>query len=341
VPFEFARLLTLLTLVEMSVRLVEKRTAEVSVHPPYSFCCQMARDWESWFTTAAQPASATEEAKRDRTEQRVREAIDASSEIPNGSVRIYIKGSYKTGTNVRQDADVDVCVEWKKFLYVHTWGETAGMGPAELNYTPASAEDIITPFEFRARVERALIARFGAAVDLTGDKAIDVAADANTLDADVIPAFRFQRYDSVTASFEGQRLFPKSGGHLDNFPQQNYDNGVRKNGDTGQRYKKIVRCLKKLENELHDDRTLPREYPGYLIECLVYNVPTPSFGAPALTQDINSTLAWIWDATETQAKADEIEEVNSLLWLFKGRTDRIPANARRFAEAAWVRIHES
>jgi hypothetical protein len=44
----------------------------------------MARDWESWFQTAAQPASVTEEAKRDRTEERIRKAIPASPEIPTG-----------------------------------------------------------------------------------------------------------------------------------------------------------------------------------------------------------------------------------------------------------------
>jgi tRNA nucleotidyltransferase (CCA-adding enzyme) len=79
----------------------------------------MARDWESWLQRAAQPASATEEAKRDRTEQRVREAIRASSEIPS-SVKVYVKGSHKNNTNVRQDADVDVCVEWTEFFYVST-----------------------------------------------------------------------------------------------------------------------------------------------------------------------------------------------------------------------------
>lgn len=301
----------------------------------------MARDWESWFQTAAQPASATEEAKRDRTEERVREAINASSEIPNSSVRIYVKGSYKTNTNVRQDADVDVCVEWKDFLYVDTWGETAGMGPAELNYTPASESSKIAPTEFRARVERALIARFGSSsVDTSGDKAIDVAAGANTLDADVIPCFRFERYDTLYSTHEGQRIYPKSGGIVKNFPQQNYDNGVTKNNQTGQRYKKVVRCIKKLETEMYEEGRIPRDYPGYLIECLAYNVLGSAFQAPTLTADVKAALAWIWGETESQEKADKLKEVNELLMLFRGRSDRSVANAHNFVEAAWSRIHE-
>lgn len=300
----------------------------------------MARDWESWFQTAAQPASATEEAKRDRTEERIREAIRASSEIPS-SVTIYVKGSYKTNTNVRQDADVDVCVEWQDCFHVMTWGETEGMGPAELNYTPASEWQRISPQEFRARVERALIAHFGSSsVDTSGDKAIDVAAGSNTLDADVIPCFALRRYDTPTYYVVGQRLFPKKGGMIDNYPQQNYDNGVTKNQDTGLRYKKIVRCLKKLETEMYEEGRIPRDYPGYLIECLAYNVLDSLFQEPTLTSDVKATLAWIWGETESQEKADKLKEVNELLMLFRGRPDRSVANAHNFVEAAWSRIHE-
>jgi hypothetical protein len=300
----------------------------------------MARDWESWFQTAAQPASASEEAKRDRTEERIREAIRASAEIP-ASVKIYLKGSYKTNTNFRQDADVDVCVEWQDFYYVDTWGKTKGMGPAELNYTPATAADKITPTEFRARVERALVAQFGSsAVDTAGDKAIDVAAGPNTLDADVIPCFVVHRYDTPTSYVVGQRLYPKNGGMIDNFPQQNYDNGVTKNIQTSQRYKKVVRCIKKLETEMYEQKLIPRDYPGYLIECLAYNAPNVLFGEPTLTAGVKAALAWIWGATESQEKADSLEEVNELLMLFRGRPDRSVANAHSFAAAAWNRINE-
>jgi hypothetical protein len=300
----------------------------------------MARDWESWFQTAAQPASATEEAKRDRTEERIRMAIRASSEIPS-SVKIYVKGSYKTNTNVRQDSDVDVCVEWQDFYYVHTWGKTEGMGSAELNYTPATESDKIAPAEFRARVERALVTQFGSAsVDKTGDKAIDVAAGPNTLDADVIPCFVVHRYDTPADYVVGQRLVPKKGGVIDNFPQQNYDNGVTKNSQTSQRYKKIVRCVKKLETEMYEEGRIPRDYPGYLIECLLYNVPNPKFGGFSLTAGVKAAFDWLWDATNSQAEADKLKEVNELLMLFRGSSDRSVANAHNFIDTAWRRIQE-
>lgn len=135
------------------------------------------------------------------------------------------------------------------------------MGPAELKYTPANESNKISPAELRARVERALVAQFGSsAVDRTGDKALDVAAGPDTLDADVIPCFVVHRYDKPTYYVVGQRLFPKKGGMIDNFPQQNYDNGVTKNTQTSQRYQRVVRCLKKLRlvlSRLGDRRSRP------------------------------------------------------------------------------------
>jgi hypothetical protein len=301
----------------------------------------MPRNWEAWFQTAAQPASATEEEERDRTVARIGDAIDASTDIPNGSVSVFVKGSYKTNTNVRRDSDVDVCVEWQSAFHVHTWGETTGLGPTDLNYTPATPDQTIEPDEFRRRVEQALIRSLGAAaVDTAGDKAIDVAAGSTTLEADVIPCQLMRRYDTRETYVEGQRIFPKSGGHIDNYPQQNYDNGVAKNGATNGRYKKIVRCFKKLETEMFEEGRIPRDYPGYLIECLLYNVPNSSLEGTSLSSGVIGALRWLLEATNTQERGDDLKEVNELLMLFRGRADRSVANANAFVTAVIDRLVE-
>jgi hypothetical protein len=193
----------------------------------------MARDWESWLHTAAQPASAAEEAKRDRTEQRIHGAMRGSSEIPS-SVRVYVTGSYKSNTNVRQDADVNVCLEWTDRFYVATWGKDRRDGPGRAEVHARDEPD--DTLGFRGRVERALVRQLGSAVvDASGDKAINVATGSNTLDADVIPCFELHCYLTPDHYVVGQRLFPKSGGEIDSFPQQNYDNGVAENTATNQR----------------------------------------------------------------------------------------------------------
>jgi tRNA nucleotidyltransferase (CCA-adding enzyme) len=77
----------------------------------------MARDWETWLHNSIGPASDTEEQDRDRTERRIRDAILAEGRLA-GKVRVFVKGSYANGTNVRRDSDVDVAVEWKRWAYI-------------------------------------------------------------------------------------------------------------------------------------------------------------------------------------------------------------------------------
>ena len=89
----------------------------------------MTRDWESWLHAAARPASETEEAERDRTEERIRRAIRASSELP-ACGRVYAKGSYAYTTNVRHDGGVDIATQSTRpytVVPLAQWqGETCG-----------------------------------------------------------------------------------------------------------------------------------------------------------------------------------------------------------------------
>lgn len=301
----------------------------------------MARDWESWLQTAARPASPTEEAERDRTLERIRNAIANSTEIPSASVRIYVKGSYASNTNVRRDSDVDVAVEWTEWAYVSTIPQTKDMTPEQLGYTPLTVSRGPTPTEFRAQVERALGAAFPfSSVDTSGDKAINVTRGTGTLDADVIPCFELHRYDAPGVHHVGHRIFPKSGGSIDNFPQHNLDNGRAKNTRTNRRYKQIVRCLKRLEGELVAEGKIPREYPGYLVECMLYNVPDGYFTADArLHPTLRSCLISLWGGLREPETYNEWHEVNELLMLFRGWTGkRDSAEALQMVDAAWSAI---
>lgn len=298
----------------------------------------MPRDWEAWLQTAARPASTTEEAERDRTESRIRDAIAASGEFSPGQVRVYTKGSYANNTNVRRDADVDVAVEWQSFFYVDTWGETAGMSPEQLGYTPVQGD--ITPAEFRTRLERALRTGLdGRLIDASGDKAVKVAASPTTLDADVVPCFILRRYDRPRVPVIGHRIYARNGEIADNFPQQHYDNGVAKNTRTSRRYKQIVRCLKRIEAEMVADGAMPQPYPGYLIECMTYNVPDARFAQPTL---LAATLEVLEFLTGSLQQADTYEnwvEVNDLRWLFRNQTaTRSIPEALSFTAKAWLQV---
>lgn len=60
----------------------------------------------------ANPASANEDGKAERTEQMIREAIKNHHALKGLPIRVHAKGSVKNNTNVRLDSDVDVGVEY-------------------------------------------------------------------------------------------------------------------------------------------------------------------------------------------------------------------------------------
>jgi hypothetical protein len=250
---------------------------------------------------------------------------------------VYAKGSYANNTNVRRDADVDVAVEWTNTIKVGTWGKTANMTPAQLGYTPA--QEPVTPQEFRRRVETALISAFDAgSVDGTPDKCVGVAADSGTLDADVVPCFALNRYDAPSDFVPGHRIYPKSGGHVDNFPDQNLKNGNDKNTSTRHRYKEIVRCTKRLVAELWDEGAIPRDYPGYLIESLIFNVPNDRFGHARRYDDMQAALRYLWSGLRDDGVYSTWTEPSRLVMLFRGWSNRSPKNALNVVDKAWDKI---
>jgi hypothetical protein len=315
-----------------------RRRATIALAAPGVLYRQfMGRDWETWLRNGSGPASVTEEGERDRTEQRVRDAIRASADLPR-SVKVYAKGSYANGTNVRRNADVDIAVEWTETQVVHTWGETFGLDETELGYTPV--EEQMTKSEFRRLVEEALLDYFGSdLVDATQDKHIGLTETGGTLEADVVPCFALARYDRPKDYAQGIRIYPKSGSFVDNFPQQNLDNSIQKNRDTRQRYKQMVRCMKRLVVELSDAGTIPA-YPGYLVESLMYNVPNQSLGNTSRYEDVANAVRFLWSGLRDDSHL-EWTEPNALLYLFRGRSDRIPANAFRVIDSVWDKLELS
>jgi predicted nucleotidyltransferase len=187
----------------------------------------VARDWENWLKNSIGPASDTEETDRDRTEKRIRDAILADGRLA-GNVRVFVKGSYANGTNVRRDSDVDVAVEWKTWAYITKTNTASDVPWDQLGVTVRDKDLPPSPAEYRRWVEEALIDAFGArCVDTTGNKAIPVVRGSSSLDADVVPCFRHLRYQNPRRNpHAGIRLYPRKGGQVENWPEQNRENGA-------------------------------------------------------------------------------------------------------------------
>ena len=129
-------------------------------------------------------------------------------------------------------------------------------GPAEYTYA-----------RFKEELQRALVSRFGSTNVTRGDKAFQIDENSYRVNADVAPFFEHRRYYSENGYHSGvQMLTEKEKRSIINWPEQHYDHGVFKNTNTSRRYKRVVRILKTMRNEmaaLGDKCGRPHpEFPG-------------------------------------------------------------------------------
>lgn len=273
------------------------------------------------------PSSDTEQDKQDRTERMIRQAIDLHEAFDDCSLMVYAKGSYANNTNVRSDSDVDIAVECTDVLY---WGESkTGI------HTPGKRyKGIWTPEHLRAELLSAMNAKFPGQVDASGSTAIQINSNSARVDADVVPCFSY-RYYMENGSRDGTKIFKTDGTKIINYPTQQLENGKSKNKRTGYSYKKGVRLLKRIENEMAKDGAF-RELPSFFMECLAYNCPDHVFTHPTWTECLRNMLSHIWDNLKGEEPTlDRWVEVNECFFLFHSDQKWTRSDGREFAYAAW------
>ena len=270
----------------------------------------MSRDWEAQFREWAKPPGRTEQDRCDNAVSAIRNAIKASDKLRARGVSVFAQGSYRNNTNVRKDSDVDVgilCTD--TFFYdlpEGTTRETFGIDPATYHYD-----------QYKNEIEEALVNHFGRAAVKRGNKAFDVHETSYHVEADVAAFFEHRRYGTDGIYLEGVELLTdKENRRVVNWPEQHYTNGCRKNTETGTRFKSIVRVLKALSNEMTGEGTRAAEVHGFLIECLVWNVPNSSFQNPKYTADVHAALVFLFNNTRSQEDCKEWKEVSDLIYLF-------------------------
>lgn len=292
----------------------------------------VGRDWEETLRRWSGPASASEDEKRDRAERLVRAAIAASNRVP-ATVRVFAKGSYANNTNVRLDSDVDVAVTWTETYFYDQLFQASGLSPAQLGVVPAQRS--VNTRQFKDDVESALVDAFGRSAVVRHNRCLTVRETTARLEADVVPSFNYRRYDSPSVYHEGVCLFADSDRtRTVNWPDQQKANGVQKNTRTGTRFKSMVRALKRLEDEMGASWSTPL-VRSYLVECLVYTVPDPSFGSPRYVEDMRRVFAWCINGTKDDASCQQWVEVNELKYLFRGGRRWTRAEANAFVVNAW------
>ncbi len=274
------------------------------------------------------PSSDTEKEKQERAERMIRQAIDDHEPFKDCSLKVYAKGSYANNTNVRSDSDVDIAVECTEALY---WDESEkGNHQTSGNLY----QGIWTPAKLRAELILAMKKKFPDQVDISGVTAIQINANSARVNADVVPCFSY-RYYMKNNYRDGTKIFKTDGRSVANYPLQQIQNGRDKNNRTNYNYKKCVRILKRIENEMANKGSC-KELPSYFIECLAYNCPDYIFTFDTWTKTLREILIFIYHTLEGEEPNEERwVEVNGCFYLFHSQQKWTRQDGRAFAHAAW------
>ena len=288
---------------------------------------------EDTLATWAQGPSQTETDKCGNAERGIRKAFDADETMKGLDVSIFATGSYRVRTNVKQDSDVDICVRYNSAFFGKypegTSSETLGHGTGTLPYA-----------DFKNHVQHALEEYFGASEVKRGNKAFTVNENSYRIVADVVATFERRLYskepDGSFSYRAGVCFYTDTGGFIQNFPDQTYDNGVARNDATGRAYKRIIRILKRIRNKMQEEKIPEADnVASFLIESLVYNAPVTAFDYSTWTEILRAVLANVCNDTRESVDCSKWTEVNDIKFLFHSSQPWTKQQANKFLNAAW------
>lgn len=304
--------------------------------------------WNNRFEHWERPASETEEAQIQRSAGMVQRALRNNAWLAREGVQVRPQGSYHNNTNVRQDSDMDLCAWHPGIRILPEEGLSVEEVDRHLDYfgTGRMVPDIAR--DLRREIGRALVAVFGVTNVNGGNKAFRVSAvPGSRADADLVPAVRldyvFKRGSGLLYSLdqvEGVIIYAADGTQILNFPQQHHDNGKAKREQTRHRFKRVVRAVKRIRDELVTLGLLHvGQAPSFLIESLVYAVDDQAF---LYDEDrygrVRRVLGQMSELLSSPFWTATVCEINGIKLLFHASQPWTVADAQVFVGAARRRL---
>lgn len=289
----------------------------------------MPRKSEAELQSWTGQASDAEQARYDWTREEIDTALKGQP-LDNYTFKVYPKGSYPNHTNVVRDSDVDVAVELtsiQRHEFIHS---AKGLTLADFGVTPYTGSYSVE--RFKDDVEAALRRQFGNNAVERGNKAIHVKESSRGLKADVVVCQTLKSHPNplVTSTRTGILISPDRGAEIHNFPKHHLDEGVSKNDDTYRRYKRLVRIVKRLENEMVAAGA-SHEAPSFLMESMVWNVPNHIFNNnDTWLERLKQSLLHIYREDKSKWL-----EANNIKFLFHPSQKWTEAEAVAFVNSAW------
>jgi hypothetical protein len=297
----------------------------------------VARDWPSVFDNWHLPVSETENEKCERAERMIRSAIDQSAPLKKRTIRVFTQGSYRNDTNVRNDSDVDIAVcctdVFVADYFMDATLNDSAVGVHSSDYTSA---------QLKNEVGEALSDYFGASGVTRGNKAFDVHETTSRVDADVVPCLEHRNYVRTSTGgityVAGTHIRTDAGEDIENYPEQHAEKGRKKNSATNNTFKRVVRILKRLRNEMRDEGIVAANpMASFLIESLVWNAPDSAFSNPRYYDDVRAVLLHIYSSLSASTDPKWME-INGIKFLFHVSQPWTKEQVISFVNAAWAYV---
>ncbi len=282
----------------------------------------MPRFTEEQLNLMCRPASDSEENKLENAESILRKALSASMIVESSKYEIFGQGSYANNTNIRLNSDIDINVCYTDaFYYRVPEGKTGS------DYGHNNPVDYSFKF-FKDDIERMLVEYYGRSEVVRKNKCITIKGNTNRIQIDVVPTWKFRRYDNENNRnyVEGVVLYADNNQYtqITNYPKQHLKNGVEKNAETLKRFKRLTRIFKNVRVKMDNENYYKNEnITSFLLECLVYNVPTVTYNNNkniCVWNDIlKDAICYLWNSTKEESDVyKNWGEVSELLYLMKG-----------------------
>lgn len=243
-------------------------------------------------------------------------ALAMRKQFSDVKIKLLVQGSFANKTNIRSESDVDVAVilestfrpEYRAGITGDIYGFSKGT---------------FSVYDLKNDVEQALNHHFGYEGVERHNKSIKVIGNTYRVDADVVPSYRYRDYTNDYSLdpnnyVEGIMILPDSGGSIINYPEQHIKNGIEKNKRTKYCFKKYVRVIKSMREELKSaGYFVPSEISSFGLESLLWNVSDSVFHKYSMLGfGFDEILKWL---IENLDNFPNFKEANGIKSLFTSR----------------------
>ena len=280
---------------------------------------------QSWTS----PLSKTEEQRVKNAINMIKSAVMNQVQLKDFNVEVFAQGSYANNTNVRQESDVDVCIMLKSAFFCNYVEGKNGLDYGHIDSN-------IKYSQYKEYVIDSMAQKFGTQSIKVKNKSVNVASNSYRVNADVIPAFQYRDFrviNSIDSSkyIEGIKFFASDGTEVINYPKIHICNGRQKNIDTNHQYKKIVRVMKHIRNNMLDDGIVDGDrITSFLIECLIWNVPDEIIMAGTTWEETIEKIILYLCYNFKNNKSLKFKEVSGYLDLFNETRKWTVVDVQRF-----------